>query len=152
MPDLRRIALDLLARREHSAVEIRRKLGRRAADEAATEAVVERLIQDGLLDDRRFADSFVRSRIAKGFGPMRIEGELRARGVDAVLVRSAVWEADEHWEERAETARRKRFSGDPPGERSERARQYRFLEYRGFTREQIRHILWRSRPNGEVDD
>lgn len=152
MPDLRRIALELLARREHSAVELGRKLSRRAADEAATEAVVERLIQDGWVDDRRFADSFVRSRIARGFGPMRIEGELRARGVDAVLVRSLVWEAGEHWEERAETARRKRFPGDPPVERRERARQYRFLEYRGFTREQIRHILWRSRPNGVVDD
>jgi regulatory protein len=152
LPELRQIALDLLARREHSAVELRRKLRRRGADETAAEAVVDRLIQDGWVDDRRYAESFIRSRLAKGFGPLRIDGELRARGVDSALVRTVVWEVGEQWKVRAETARRKRFSGDPPDDRTEWARQFRFLEYRGFTREQIRHILRRQCPDGEVDD
>ncbi len=144
MSTLRHIALGLLARREHSAAELRRKLGRHAVDEAEADAVVEALELEGWVDDRRFAESYVRSRAGRGFGPLRIDSELTARGVDAPLARMAVWEADESWEERAESARRKRFPGDPPVGRSEQGRQVRFLQYRGFTREQISRVLWRG--------
>ncbi len=144
MATLRHIALGLLARREHSAEELRRKLCRHAADGVEVEAVVEALEREGWVDDRRFAESYVRSRAGRGYWPLRIDSELNARGLDASLARGAVWEAGESWDERAVSARRKRFPGSPPAERSEQGRQVRFLQYRGFTREQISRVLWRG--------
>ena len=73
--------MGLLARREHSARELSHKLKSRDYDEVSIQAVIESLIDEGLQSDDRFAEQFTRSRVEKGYGPIRIRQELRERGI-----------------------------------------------------------------------
>jgi regulatory protein len=138
-PACRRRALDLLARREHSRLELERKLRRAEHSPELVAGVLDELERDGLLSDGRFAESFVRARIAKGQGPNRIRMELIERGVAAAdeTIRAAGCD----WNRLARDTRARRFRGGTPRDYKERARQARFLEYRGFTAEQIRNAL-----------
>ncbi len=135
----REIALRLLARREHSASELCHKLTARGIPEDTAEAVLGVLSREGLQSDARFAEGYVRARSEQGYGPVRIRAELRQRGVDEGLI--DLDPGDEEWLERAEGARCKRFGSTLPREWTERARQARFLEYRGFAAGHIRTLL-----------
>ncbi|HKK05776.1 MAG TPA: regulatory protein RecX [Gammaproteobacteria bacterium] len=137
----REAAVRFLARREHSTRELEHKLGARGFEPAAVAGALEGLAAEGLLSDERFAEAFVASRIEKGSGPRRIQAELRERGLTDELIARYVDFSDRHWRERAARARRKRFGAAPPGDLHERARQARFLQYRGFTADQARAAL-----------
>lgn len=138
--EIRRKAMDLLARREHSAKELKDKLGRRFDGALEIEAVVSVLSEEGLQSDQRFAESFCRQRIASGYGPMRIKMELVQRGIDQTATEAVLCSAQADWLALCELAREKKF-GDLPGDAKERARQQRFLYYRGFSPSLINEIL-----------
>lgn len=131
----------LLAQREHSTVELRRKLSAKGYAPNETDAVIERLTHDGLLSDRRFTENFIRSRVAHGFGPLHIQAQLRERGIDADLSAEFMDLPGRHWRELAQTARQKRFGQTQPENYRERAPQMRFLQQRGFTMEQINAVF-----------
>ena len=139
-----RRALGLLARRDHSRAELLAKLVRSGHERAEAEHAVEDLARQGLVSDSRFAEAFVRSRIERGGGPLRIRRDLEARGVERSTVERLLDPDDEAWEARARGAREKRFGAAPPGERSEAARQARFLLGRGFTHRQVRRAIEES--------
>ena len=103
--------------------------------------VLDDLTRDRLLEEERFVESFVRGRIRKGQGPVRIRGELAQRGIEDASVSSALMEADCDWVALAAEVRAKRFGRAAPGDFKERARQAKFLQYRGFESEQIRSAL-----------
>jgi regulatory protein len=136
----RHVAMDLLARREHSRAELRDKLARRDYDNADIDAALDRLTGEGLADDGRFVSSFVAARIRKGQGPIRIRAELQERGVATALVAAALAEPHD-WLALARDVRQRRFGAALPADRAAQARQGRFLEYRGFTAEQVRAAL-----------
>lgn len=146
---LRKKAMDLLARREHCVAELRRKLqshadGRGKAqdlDAAAIDEVLAALQKDGLLSDERFTEAFVRYRRNNGYGPQRIQAELRERGVSEKIAAIYLDFSDPQWFERASSVRNKRFGEGKPKDFKERARQARFLQYRGFTSDQARRAL-----------
>lgn len=138
---VRRIAMDLLAQREHSTAELRRKLTDRGCDSALVEDVLAGLARDGLLSDRRFAEEYINYRAQKGFGPVRIRAELHERGIDSELIEELLDPQDQRWWQLAQAAHRKRFGEAPPRDIRERAKQARFLQQRGFTAEQIRRVL-----------
>ncbi|MBM4195941.1 MAG: regulatory protein RecX [Gammaproteobacteria bacterium] len=129
--------MDLLARREHSRAELREKLAAREYAAAEIDAALDRLTGEGLADDDRFVTAYVSSRIRRGYGPIRIRAELVERRVASDLVASALAGIDD-WEARARDVRRRRFGEAAPTDYVERAKQSRFLEYRGFTAAQIR--------------
>lgn len=133
--------MDLLARRDHSRLELDRKLTERGFERAVVEHVLEDLIRDQLLEEDRFVESFIRGRLRKGQGPVRIRGELAQRGIDEASVNMALAEADCDWIALAAQVRIKRFGESAPGDFKERARQAKFLQYRGFESEQIRAAL-----------
>ena len=139
-----RRALGLLARRDHSRAELLAKLVRSGHERAEAERAVEGLARQGLVSDSRFAEAFVRSRIERGGGPLRIRRDLEARGVERSTVERLLDPDDEAWEARARGAREKRFGAAPPRERSEAARQTRFLLGRGFTHRQVRRAIEES--------
>jgi regulatory protein len=139
-----RSALALLARREHSRRELTRKLARRGFPADVGEAVVAALESSGALAEARFTETFVRSRVAKGQGPQRIRSELAQRGVTEPDVEAALRDAHVDWLATARAARSKRFGPELPRDFRERARQARFLEYRGFEGEQVRAALGRD--------
>lgn len=136
--------MNMLARREHSSQELRRKLGFKGFDDAEVDEALAGLRQDRLQSDQRFIEALVRSRINKGCGPLRIQAELREHGIAEERIAQAVDANAEEWRERIEEVRRKRFGAARPGDMSERARQMRFLQYRGFTTEQIRSAMRRA--------
>lgn len=137
--------MDLLARREHSLTELRAKLGERAFDAAEIDTALAELAREGLADERRFIEAFVASRIRKGHGPIRIRAELRERGIgDAAIEDGLAGVCD--WNAAARNVRQRRFGAGAPRDFRERARQSRFLEYRGFTAGQVRAAF-----DGEAD-
>lgn len=131
--------MDLLARREHSRRELGEKLAAKSFDPDTIREVLDELEREGLLSSGRFAESFVASRAARGQGPVRIARELAERGVES----PGDWLDDPRhdWNRLAREARRKKFGAALPTVYKEKARQARFLEYRGFSHDQIRQAL-----------
>ena len=137
----RQQALDLLARREHSRLELERKLAVRDHPAEVIARTLDQLEHSGLLDAARFAESFVRSRIGKGQGPLRIRRDLNERGLSGDEVEHAIAAVEIDWTAIAQAVRKKKFGAKSPGAFKERVRQSRFLQYRGFTADQIRAVL-----------
>lgn len=136
--DVRRSAMDFLARREHSVLELERKLSRRYPRQLIRSAV-ERLVDEGLQSDERFAESYLRQRAARGYGPLRIQRELQERGVDDAIVQRTIRDSEFDWPEVAAQALGKKFGAVPTTSLSlaEKARILRFAAYRGFSREHL---------------
>ena len=134
-------ALALLAGRDFGRVELATRLERRGYPADVTAAVVDALVAERLLSEERFTGQFVRQRAARGHGPVRIRMELRERGVADADIDEALEASAEDWSTIARDARRRRFGAASPADWPERARQSRFLQYRGFSAEQIRDAL-----------
>jgi regulatory protein len=140
-PGCARAALELLGRREHSRRELTRKLAARGFPPDVITSVLDELEGTGALADARFTDSFVRSRIAKGQGPQRIRAELAQRGITDDEADGGLRAAEVDWLATIRAVRAKRFGPELPRDYAERARQARFLHYRGFDAAQIRAAL-----------
>ncbi len=138
-PTLRERALRLLARREHSRAELRRKLVARLTPEDDLEALLGDLLQRKLLSDERYAESRVHS-LSRKFGAARIAHELRAKGLDKGLADQASKAARATEVGRAREVWRRKFQLAPKT-REERARQMRFLQSRGFSFDAIRVVV-----------
>ncbi|HJN50428.1 MAG: regulatory protein RecX [Pseudomonadales bacterium] len=139
---IRRTAMDMLARRDHSLHELRSKLARRfssATDLIADE--VDKLKQEGLQSDERMADHLIRSRVGKGQGPAKIKAELRAKGLSDDLIQHALQQTDVDWGNLVKEVACKRFGDTPPVNQRERAKRVRFLQQRGFLFEHISLVV-----------
>lgn len=155
--DIRRSAMDLLARREHSGDELRQKLRRRFGSDPdiqqQIDAQLDRLIDEGLLSDERYAAAMVRQHIGRGLGPRRVDQELRAKGI------RDTWEAcaddserEIDWFERARDVYLKKFGyqalpQEQKARQKEWARRARFMQYRGFEPDHFMALL-----EGNIDE
>ena len=138
-------ALRLLGRREHSIQELSGKLSSRGYGASDIQQAMDQLAGRGLVSDERFAEAFLRSRLERGQGPLKIRAQLRDRGVAAGLIDVALGEAGVDWNRRAAAVRSGRFGEAPPADRNEMARQARFLRGRGFSEAQVvRAVLGES--------
>ncbi len=137
----RKKAMDLLARREHTAGELQTKLERADVDPDVALAAIEALTAEGLQSDERFVEAFVQSRINQGKGPVRIRADLNQRGVHSALIEQALDAADADWRQLAAETRQRKFGTAAPRDFKEKARQMRFLQYRGFEPEQIHAVV-----------
>lgn len=133
--------MDLLSRREHSIAELTQKLMEKGFDEICIDEVLAVLVEEGLLSDARYVESYVRSRMNRGFGPVRIQQELRQRGIPGALISEHLNFQDESWPVVVKQVWQKKFGGAHPEDIHARARQQHFLQYRGFTTEQTKHIF-----------
>ena len=137
--ELRQKAIRLLARREHTGVELARKLAAHGTrDEIA--AVIADLQASQLQSDTRATESYVRSH-ANRLGASRLRQNLKTRGVSSDLI-DAQLAPDSLPDElgRARAIWRRKFAGAPADAR-EWARQARFLQARGFASDIIRRLL-----------
>jgi regulatory protein len=135
-------AVGLLARREHSRVELGRKLQRYLEaddDPAEIERVLDQLQQQKLLSDARFAAALVRQRSPR-YGDLRLTRDLRDRGVSGADADAAMALVDGTEAERALQAWSRRFDALPTNG-DERGRQGRYLQTRGFSMEAIARVL-----------
>lgn len=138
---IERLALKLLAAREHSELELTRKLCSRGFETALVAVVIARLRRVGAIDEARLARHYVAERAGKGFGPLRIRGELWEKGLPEDLIAPHIAALAESWPDHLAAAHDRRFGPGPPMDRSDYGRRARFLEQRGFPREMIRRYL-----------
>ena len=144
---VRRAAMDLLARREHGRVELTRKLRSRGAADELIEVALDRLAEEGLLSETRYLEAFVSYRARAGYGPLRIREELTQRGLARSDIEQALRDSGIDWREQLEDTWRRKFAGELPTDARERARQGRFLSYRGYPLDLIGRLL-----RGALDD
>lgn len=133
--------LGWLARRDYSASEARQRLTRKGVTEARINEVMEKFVSEGTISDRRFAESLVRSRAARGKGPLLVTAELKSRGIDRELARETTDAFA--WRDVGEMAKVKRFGEGLPANGDEFDRQARFLAGRGFPIDMIFSLLGR---------
>jgi regulatory protein len=131
----------LLSRREHSQSELLDKLKAKGFDIADIKVVIAQLISEGWQSDQRFVNAFVRQRIQKGYGPIRIDFELKRRGLSCSCL-ELVFDDLPEWETLIENVYDKKFSiSERRLSRAEWAKQMRFLQHRGFSGEMIRRLF-----------
>lgn len=133
MVSLREKAMDYLSRREHSRVELKRKLLQKNFLSSEIDAVLDKLSKDNLQSDDRFAQSYVRYRRQQGFGPLRIALELHERGISENVIDEYVAANSADWKQQLIIVWKKRFSGTQKNQQQ----QFRFLVQRGFAQEDI---------------
>jgi len=131
----------LLSRREHSEFELRQKLNNREFATDEIDKAIERLLEKDYLSDTRFAQSTCRYRTIRGYGWRYIANELKQKGVCSTIVQILQKNCEIDWYLQAELAYNKRF-GESRGEDSqttqkEQAKKIRFLQYRGFSTDEI---------------
>ena len=137
----RKKAMDLLARREHGSVELARKLEKAGFDGDVAADAICALTAEGLQSDQRFVEAFVQSRISQGKGPVRIQAELAEHDISAGQIDAVLEETEQDWHALACEIRRKKFGSEQPADFKEKARQMRFLQYRGFETDQIKFAV-----------
>lgn len=140
--DVRRAAMDLLARREHSRQELQRKLARRfAVDAEVIFSVINQLTQEGLQSDQRLAEALLRYRSNRGQGPLKIKAEMREKCIESDLIEQIFDEANIDWFDLALRVLEKRYGDVSAVDASERAKRTRFLQQRGFSFDQIQTVM-----------
>lgn len=140
-------ALRYLSAREHSRLELTRKLARHAQEGDDVEALLDALEAAKLLSQTRFSESLVHRRAAR-FGNNRILSELQSHGIDGAALTGIKANLAENEIARAREVWRKKF-GHPPADAAERGKQMRFLQQRGFSHGAIQAAM---RNSGLSDD
>jgi len=102
--------------------------------------VIEQLISGGLQSDQRFTETYLNSRLQKGYGPLRLRQELYERGIDDKLVDICIDNLDIDWRDVLHSVRQKKFGEKLPTKFNDQAREARFLQYRGFSADLIRQF------------
>ena len=138
MPDLRVRALQLLTRRDYSRAELQKKLAAHAESAEELASVLDTLQGERLLSDHRYATQRVTARAGR-YGDARLKQELRLKGVSDDDIAAALPEGGDE-PERCLAVWQRKF-GQPAQTPEERAKQMRFLQYRGFSSEAIRRAL-----------
>lgn len=146
-------AVRILAVRDHSEQELRRKLsapvmGKNGPEEIdATADDYERVIawchEHHYLDDERFVMRFIASRSRKGYGPARIRQELNQKGISRESTEKAMRECEIDWSEMAREQAIRKYGEPLPSNYSEKVKVQRFLLYRGYLMDDIQQI-WRN--------
>ncbi|MCX4025419.1 regulatory protein RecX [Endozoicomonas sp. SM1973] len=138
---IRQAALRLLARREHSAQELKQKLKSRTFAGEQVELVLEELREAGYLSDQRAAEMIFRRCIEKRLGLKRIQLEMQQKGIDQSLVEQVLKvNQDVDWLQLARAALAKKFNPEP-SDLVLIAKKQRYLIQRGFDFEIIQQAL-----------
>lgn len=137
----RAAALRLLARREHSRLELDLKLRQRKIEAPVIEKVLDEYEANDWLNNERFADVFARQRFDLGYGPLKIAAELQQRGIQALPAWLSAM-TDREWADSAIRVRDRRFGlADIRDDWDEKGRQGRFLARRGYAGDHIEAAL-----------
>lgn len=135
-------ALRILTVREHSGQELRQKLLAKGCSPLLADHLVERCREWGYLDDRRYAERLLASAASRGWGPKRLEAELRAKGVEPGIWEELSAQGRSREEEEAEFRERALALAQRQQSKGRSLPSiYRFLAARGFTPSQIRGAL-----------
>ena len=145
--ELRARAMRLLARREHTRIELGHKLKPYAENEADVNTILDDFSERGLVSDARFAEQFIHSN-QKKFGNIKLAYALREKGVSSEVAQALLSGNKSSELDAARIVWRRKFR-EPPKDAAEKAKQMRFLQSRGFTSETIRKVFKASRHEAD---
>ena len=134
-------AMQLLSRRDHGEYELYQKLTLKGYGEDDIQQAVNFCLDHNYLDDLRYAKSQIRQHVYKGHGERRIRQELNQKRVAESVIELALEEEPQDWFELAKQAAEKKFKGVKAQDQKEYAKQVRFLQYRGYSFDQIAYAL-----------
>ena len=139
--EARNRALSWLARREYGCQELLRKLVERGCAEDVATAIVAALVAEGAVSDQRFVEALLHVRRVRGYGPLYIRRELQEKGIDRNTIERWLDAGSRDWIEIVRRVSKKKFGESRPANLAQRVKQTRFLQYRGFTHDQIQQAL-----------
>jgi len=125
------LALKMLMRREHSQLELSKKLQLKGCNDIDIKHSIDLLIEQKYQSDERFSEAFILMRYNQGKGPVIISSELKKRGIESFDL-SII-----DWFELAKEVRQKKFGQNLPLDYKTQSKQKRFLQSRGFSFDQI---------------
>ena len=144
---LRSYAFAVLTRKEYSKKDLIEKLALYAENHEEVLTLVEELSRENYQSDQRVAEMVVRSQIRKGKGPNRIKLALRAKSIDKELAQNDMNEID--WYDEAYQLKVKKYGVDVNKDPKIKAKQIRFLQYRGFEMDAIMKAISRKNRDDE---
>jgi regulatory protein len=144
-------AVTLLARREFCSIELGAKLAAQGFEPDAVRSALEELIERRYLDDERYTRQFVVIHAERGQGPLRIRRDLAQLGLPAALIETQLGSHGE-WASLARQVLTRRFGAKAARSWPEKARRMRFLQYRGFSTDDIRSALGADAIDGLETD
>ena len=124
-------ALKMLMRREHSQLELFKKLQLKDFDDAIINSSISLLAEQNFQSDERFSEAFILMRYNQGKGPLKIEFELKGRGINKFNLTAF------DWSKLAKEVRIKKFGNSISLDFKDQAKQKRFLQSRGFGFDEI---------------
>jgi len=135
-------AIYSLAMREHSRQELFRKLEKKKTAEGVDlNQLLDELEENDYLNEDRFTESFIRYRITKGQGPIKISNELRQRGIQNNHIYRHMNQAEVNWFDMANEQLTKKYGFKKAEDYKEKTKRMRFLSSRGFSHEVINTVV-----------
>ena len=126
------VAIAALSRREHSILEIHRKLKLKNFDDNEINACIEKLINNNLLSEERFTESYINMRKRRGYGPGRIALELKERGINENQFADFLDRNNPQWHEVMRQQYRKKYTDKPINDYADKVKRAKHLQSRGF--------------------
>jgi regulatory protein len=137
--EMRAFAYRLLGRREYSVFELGQRIRQKWPEADGVGDLVEALTEENLVSDQRYVESFVRSRIQRHQGPLKIRAALGAKGVDDSTIAGELVKYAGEWTALAREWLERQHTG--PVDFDDRKKYYRRLKNRGFTHDQSMNAL-----------
>jgi regulatory protein len=126
------VAIAALSRREHSILEVRRKLKQKSFEDGEIDICIEKLINNNLLSEERFTESYINMRKRRGYGPERIAQELRERGIGDEYFADFLDRNNPDWHEVMRRQYRKKYGSELADDYAEKVKRAKHLQSRGF--------------------
>ena len=142
---LRSYAFAVLTRKEYSKADLIKKLALYAEHQDEVIQLVDELARENYQSDQRVAEMIVRSQMRKGKGPNRIKLALNAKKIDKALVQDDMKEVD--WYEEAYQLKVKKYGTEVSKDPKIKAKQIRFLQYRGFEMDAIMKAIMKQQED-----
>ena len=143
--------MDYLSRREHSRYELYKKISAHNFDRDLINQELDLLIEDGLLSDERFVETFIYFRKKKGKGPLKISSELRDRGADESLINKYIEEIENsEWLDSAKQVAEKKLGNNQQLDYDNQLKMMKFLNNRGFTIDQVKITIKKLQKDEEA--
>ncbi|EAS43465.1 recombination regulator RecX [Photobacterium profundum] len=137
----KQVAIGYLSRRDHAEMELRIKLQGKHYGQDEIDSAITDCLEHGWLNDHRYTSLIVRNSIAKGLGELRLREELKKKGISEAIINLVFEECDVDWFEHAKDVALRKFGISDADTLKEKAKRYRFMEYRGFDSDQISYAL-----------
>ena len=138
---IRDSCLRLLMRREHSQKELLNKLTAKGFKQADILPVIAELAEQGWQSDTRYAESYSRHRLKKGYGALAISYELKQNGITDFDIEPVLFDIADDWLSLIQQVYEKKYGDDKKPSLPERAKRARFLLQRGFSSALIQQLF-----------